>query len=255
MRYMMCYSFSLWILLTSLMNVAAADENAPAPQMKQQELLDKTLDFAKRHQTFKDLDFKQHESEFVRLVEEGQSPQTLFIGCSDSRVIPELILQTRPGDLFVIRTAGNFVPPNHSTEIDGVGASIQYAIEVLNVKHIIVCGHSNCGAIKGLYETLDPTKFNLVKKWIRLGEPAKKMALLVASPQVPMEDLFSLTEEVSVLYQLENLLSYPFIKKRVDEGKLELHGWYFKIGTGELSYYDNQQYRFKPLATRTSSAR
>jgi carbonic anhydrase len=216
-------------------------------QFSEQELLDQTLNFARGHQTFKDLDFKQHEAEFIRLVKEGQSPQTLFIGCSDSRIIPELILSVRPGDLFVIRTAGNFVPPKDFLETDGVAATIQYALEVLNVRHIIICGHSHCGAIQGLFQELDPNKFGLVKRWIQFGEQAKKMSLLTAKPSTPKEDLYAIAEQISVLYQLENLISYPFIRKRVDEGKLELHGWYFKIETGEIFYYDPEQYRFKPL--------
>ena len=210
-------------------------------------ILNQTLNFARSHQTFKELDFKQHEAEFLRLVEEGQSPQTLFIGCSDSRIIPELVLSVRPGDLFVIRLAGNFVPPYNALDVDGVAATLQFAVEVLNVRHIIVCGHSHCGAIKGLYEQLDPNKFGLLKRWIQFGEQAKKMALLTTSPTIPKEELYSITEKLSVIYQLEHLMSYPFVEKRVDDGKLQLHGWYFAIESGELTYYDPEQYRFKPL--------
>ncbi len=210
-------------------------------------LLQQSLNFARSHQEFRELDFKEHEAEFVRLVEEGQSPQTLFIGCSDSRIVPELILNMRPGDLFVIRNAGNFVPPANSPGVDGVAATIQFAVEHLNVKHIIVCGHSDCGAIRGLFQDLDPQKFGLLKRWIQFGEEAKKMALMMTKPTTPKEDLYSLAEKLSVLYQLEHLMSFPFIEKRVDEGTLQLHGWYFKIQTGKIWYYDPEQYMFKPL--------
>jgi carbonic anhydrase len=213
----------------------------------EQALLDQTLNFARGHQEFKDLHFKQHEAEFVRLVEQGQSPQTLFIGCSDSRIIPELILNMRPGDLFVIRTAGNFVPPASFLEVDGVAATIQFAVEGLNVGHIIVCGHSNCGAIEALFSQLDPQKFGLLKRWIEFGEKAKKMTLLMSKPSTPKKELYSIAEKISVLYQLEHLMSFPFIKKRVEEGKLDLHGWYFDIETGQIWYYDMEQYRFKLL--------
>jgi len=226
----------------AMMGVAAKDE-----------LIDETLKYAKGHQDFKDLYFKQHEQEFVRLVEQGQSPQTLYIGCSDSRVVPSLITNTRPGDLFVIRTAGNFVPPFQETCPDGVAATLQYALEVLGVKHIIVCGHSHCGAIKGLYDKLDPAKLGLVDKWIRYGEPAKKMAMQTINDKGSKEQLYEVTEKISVIFQLENLLTYPFIKKRVDDKQLELHGWYYTIETGEIDYYDPELYTFKDLITKISS--
>lgn len=209
--------------------------------------IDQTLNFARGHSEFKELYFKQYEPEFIRLVQQGQSPQILFISCSDSRVIPDLMLNTRPGDLFVIRTAGNFVPPASANQSDGVAATIQYAVEVLNVKHIIICGHSDCGAIAGLYKTLEPEKLGILDRWIRWGEPAKKIALLATKLTNFNENILPITEQISVLYQLENLLTYPFIKNRVDQGTIQLHGWYFEIDTGELSYYDIQKHGFVPL--------
>lgn len=221
-------------------------------EVNQPSLLDKTLNLARGHQEFKELYFKQHEEEFIRLVKEGQSPKTLFIGCSDSRVVPDLILNTRPGDLFVIRTAGNFVTPYQFQFIDGVAATLQYAVEFLNVGHIIVCGHSHCGAIQGLFQEL-PEKLDMLKRWLKLGEKAKEMTLMTATPSTPKETLYSTAEEISVILQLEHLMTFPFVKKRVDEGKLELHGWYFKIETGELWYYNAEQYRFLPLIERKDS--
>lgn len=222
----------------------ALPENKQAAEGKEDSLLDRTLIYAKGHQEFRDLYFKQHEAEFVRLVEEGQSPKTLFIGCSDSRIVPDLILNTRPGDLFVIRTAGNFIPPSDFKAPDGVGATVQYAVEVLNIPHIVVCGHSHCGAIAGLFKSLDPDKLGILQRWLTFGEEAKKTTLLTAKPSTSQEELNSTAEKISVIYQLEHLMSYPFIKKRVDEGKLDLHGWYYKIETGELWYYQTEQYRF-----------
>lgn len=241
MNKFLAYTMMIFSLLTSLDGAEVSNG---------QNFSSEILNHARGHQTFKDLYFKQHEQEFVRLVNDGQSPQTLFIGCSDSRVVPDLILSTRPGDLFVIRTAGNFVPPYGEDCPDGVGASIQYALEVLGIKHIIVCGHSHCGAIKGLFEKLDPNKFGLVQKWLRFGEPAKKMALLMAKSDTPKDALYQAAEEISVVYQLENLMSYPFIKQRVDNNTLELHGWYFSIESGQVKYYDPELYQFKPLNMR-----
>lgn len=219
------------------------------PTSSGQKLMDHTLNFAQRYQEFKELYFKHNEAEFVRLVKEGQHPQVLFIGCSDSRVMPDLILHAVPGDLFVIRSAGNFVPPYDAKGGDGISATIEYAIEVLNIPHIIVCGHSHCGAIEGLFKKFEPGQMDILQRWLRFGEEAKRMTLMAAKPDTPLQDLYPIAEQMSVIYQLKHLMTFPFIKKRVDEGKLQLHGWYFKIETGGLYYYDNEAYRFKPIMT------
>lgn len=212
--------------------------------------VDETLRLAKGHQEFRDLYFKVNEPEFVRLIEEGQSPEFLFIGCSDSRIVPDLILNTRPGDLFVIRTAGNFVPPYAASSWgDGVSATIQYAVEHLNIKHIIICGHSHCGAIQGLFQPLDNNKFGIVKKWLRFGEDAKRMTLLTAKMNTPMDEIYDVAEHLNIIYQLEHLMTFPFIKQRIDNGSLMLHGWYYRIESGEVEFYDPQSYQFKPLRT------
>ena len=242
---LLCFVCFYTLDLQATAEPAAGAATAPNSE---QALLNQTLNYARGHQTFQDLYFKQHEADFVRLVKEGQSPKTLFIGCSDSRIVPDLMLNTRPGDLFVVRTAGNFVPPADFQAPDGVAATTQYAIEVLNVPHIVVCGHSHCGAIKGLFQQLDPVQFGILQRWLKFGEEAKKMVMLTAKETTPKEELYALAEKVSVIYQLEHLMTYPFIKKRVDEGKLELHGWYFKIETGELWYYNTEKYQFMPLA-------
>lgn len=233
------FSLSILFGVSAQQNMAA--KTSPASQQTQ--LLDEALRFAQGHQEFKDLFFKQHEAEFIRLVKEGQNPQILFIGCSDSRVVPDIILNARPGDLFVIRTAGNFVAPYLFQSIDGVAATIQYAVEVLNVRHIIVCGHTHCGAIKGLFEDL-PEKLDILQRWLKLGEKAKQMTLLTAKSSTPKEELYTTAGEISVIIQLEHLMTFPFIKNRVKEENLELHGWYFKIETGEIWYYNTEQYRF-----------
>lgn len=234
----------LWIFFAMAFNAFALQAQ------NEGDLFDQSINLARGHQEFKNLQFKQHEAEFVRLVKEGQSPKTLFIGCSDSRVVPDLILSTRPGDLFVVRTAGNFVPPSDFQAPDGVGATIQYAVEVLNIPHIVVCGHSHCGAIKGLFQELDPQKLGMLVKWLKFGEQAKKTVQTVVKPTTSDEVKFALAEKLSVIYQLEHLMSYPFIKKRVEEGKLQLHGWYFQIESGELWYYNTDQYKFARLTDK-----
>src|ERR1700744_3787122 len=137
--------------------------NAQPADSSQNGMRDRLSRYLQGHDEFKRLTFALHEKEFVNLVKNGQNPRILFISCSDSRVVPEIILNAQPGDLFVIRTAGNFIPV-YTSQIpaDGVSATIQYAVDVLGVREIIVCGHSHCGAIKGLFEPLLAQKVPLV---------------------------------------------------------------------------------------------
>lgn len=229
------------IFLALSFSLFAEDEASPT--------IDRALEFAKGHETFRNVSFKLHETEYLRLVKEGQSPKTLIISCSDSRVIPELISSSNPGDLFVIRTAGNFIPKNEGDKTDdGVSATIQYAIEVLNITDIIVCGHSNCGAIDGLFST-DPklAKMEILGRWLRWGEEAKKFTTLTVKSTASPEKRNRIAERLSVIYQLEHLLTFPFVKQRVDEGKIFLHGWHFDIASGQVAYYNPATYQFVPL--------
>lgn len=227
-------------LVTNFVFLTAED-----PDEKISSATQRTLDYAKGHQEFRNLFFKEHENEFVNLVEKGQSPKTLFIGCSDSRVTPELISNSRPGELFVIRNAGNFVPYNDPTILwDGIAATIQYAVEVLGVSDIIVCGHSHCGAIQGLFQEI---KLNALAHWLRFGHEAKRMTLLSLGEKAPNEVKFNVAEHLSVLYQLNHLLTYPYIREKVNAQKLYLHGWHFTIETGTIEYYDPTLFKFVPL--------
>lgn len=205
------------------------------------------LEWAKGHQLFQDIKFKLHEKEFIRLAKEGQTPRALFVGCSDSRVLPELLTHSKPGQLFVVRNAGNFVPRWNPSEKDGVAASIVYAIEVLNVKEIIVCGHSECGAIQGLFKMDELEKIPYINNWIQLGESAKKAALSGPDATVNKDDLYEITARLSVVFQLQHLMTYPAIKKRVEDGTIFLHGWYFQIRNGTIEYYDPAKEEFLSL--------
>ncbi len=214
------------------------------------EIINRSLDYAKSHDAFKNLFFSEHEEEYVRLVKEGQSPRTLFISCSDSRVTPEFIASAKPGDFFVVRNAGNFVA-TYDTKIawDGIAASIEYAVQVVGVKDVIVCGHSHCGAIQALFYDQNKlmTDLPMVHKWLEWGMVAKKMALISLGPDVAKPDLYASAERLSVICQLEHLLSYPYIKKAVDEKRLYLHGWHFNIEKGEITYYNPKTSHFDPL--------
>lgn len=208
-------------------------------------LMHKTLEWAKRADLFRKLEFEDHEEEFFRLAKEGQAPKALFIGCSDSRVLPELFTHSKPGELFVVRNAGNFVPSwDPRIAWDGVAASIVYAVDVLNVAEVIVCGHSHCGAIQGLYNEQAIKTIPYLSSWIQFGEKAKKLVLGANSDLKDKAVLYDLTARLSVVLQLEQLLAYPSIQKRVKEGKLFLHGWYFTIETGELEYFDTEKEQY-----------
>jgi len=192
--------------------------------------------------------FKKNKEALLKLVTSGQSPKALFIGCSDSRVIPDLMVQSNPGDLFVIRNVGNFVPPFKPDEdFHSTASGIEYAVGVLKVEEIIICGHTHCGACKALYETIDDSSLIHTKKWLELGESAKTSAILSLGANAPKEDLLRLTEKLSVIKQLENILTYPPVKKRFEDGTLTIHGWYYDIETGNIEYYNADKYEFLPL--------
>lgn len=204
--------------------------------------------FAEGNELFKNAHFKKNEEAFLELAQNGQNPKTLFIGCSDSRVIPDLIVQSSPGDLFVIRNVGNFVPPFRPDEdYHATATGIEYAVSVLNVSEIIICGHSHCGAISSLFKTIENPSLIHTKKWLDLGEKAKSMALLSLGSNSNQEELLRVTEQLSVITQIENLLTYPEVKRRVDEENLHIYGWYYDIETGGIDYYDPDQYQYIPL--------
>jgi len=232
----------LAVLCTHMFSYAELETPIEQQPLKNSEIfLNRTLEYAKRHATFKNLVFRNHEREFLSLAKHGQFPKTLFISCSDSRVIPEMIANSKPGELFVIRNAGNFVS-KHNPDIawDGVAATIEYAVEVLGVKDIIVCGHSECGAIRGLFSpqvATDP-QFAILSRWLQFGQEAKETTNESLQTGATDAERYTVAEHVSVLYQLDNLLTYPFIKEKVASGKVFLHGWHFNIKTGEVGYYD-----------------
>jgi len=200
------------------------------------------------HKEFQNLHFKNFEFRFDELVLKGQSPEILFIGCSDSRVVPDLITGSQPGDLFILRNIGNFVPPfKDDNDFHGTAAAIEYAVSVLGVKHIIVCGHSHCGACESLYKEIPKSKDLVhVRKWLELGIVPKNF---VESnfPDKTLVEKYRLTEQISIIYQLENLLTYPAVKRKVEEEILTIHGWYYELQSGNIKYFDTEELEFKEL--------
>jgi len=206
-------------------------------------------EYAEGNELFQRAYFKQHEKELLRLAKEGQAPKALFIGCSDSRVIPDLMVQTKPGDLFVMRNVGNFVPRYKPDEdFHATATAIEYAVSVLKVSEIIICGHTHCGACHALYEDISNPELIHTKKWLSLGEEAKRNAIAALGEDADSEALLRLTEQFSILSQIENLLTYPYVNKLVREEKLFIHGWYYDIETGHIRYYDPDQKEFVPLS-------
>jgi carbonic anhydrase len=205
-------------------------------------------EFGKGHEAFQKVKFNESKERFKKLVSEGQNPKALFIGCSDSRVMPALITGSKPGDLFIVRNIGNFVAPyNPDADYHATASAIEYATSVLEVSDIIVCGHSHCGAIGALYKDIKQTPENIhTIKWLELGQEAKKVAML-AYKNDAKEKMLRYTEKISVVYQLDNLLSYPGVKRRVEEGTLFLHGWHYDMENGHIEYYDDEVYEFKAL--------
>ena len=201
---------------------------------------------------FKKSYFKRHELELMDLAQNGQHPKALFIGCADSRVIPSLITHSDPGDLFVLRNVGNFVAPYKPDEdFHATASGIEYAVTALEVSQIIICGHTECGAIAALYEDIDDKKFIHTKKWLTLGAKAKSLAKLSIDKSASKEKLLRLTEKLSVVCQIENLLTYPYVKQGVDDGSIHIHAWIYDIHSGEIEYYDPEESSFKALGNET----
>jgi carbonic anhydrase len=188
--------------------------------------------------------FPAKKSHF-HLLAEGQSPEWLFITCADSRVLPDLILGTEPGDLFIARSIGNVVPVN-SQDVDGVTATIEYAVDVLKVRHAIICGHSDCGALKA---ALDHTKLeNLPKarRWLDHVEAAFAHKQALDPADGDNADLAAVIRG-NVVAQIKNLRAQPAVQFALAEDRLTVHGWYYDILTGRIEEYDEEKKKFAPL--------
>ena len=176
-------------------------------------------------------EYPQYRERFQALVDDGQHPTTLFIGCSDSRLVPYLLTGAQPGELFLVRNVGAFVPSyDGSHGHHGTAAAIEFAVLSLNVSRIVVCGHSHCGAIKALYGEVSPEAQNL-RRWLDLGREAML-------PVQPGPEALRRTEQRAVVLQLERLMNYPMVRARVEAGTITLHGWHYVIEEGEVHVFD-----------------
>ncbi|MEZ4907845.1 MAG: carbonic anhydrase [Saprospiraceae bacterium] len=194
---------------------------------------------------FREEYYKKHEQLYAEL-HDSQSPHSLFITCSDSRVLPEIITSSIPGELFIIRNIANMVPIYHNSEdYLSVPSGVEYAVEILNVQNIIICGHSNCGGIASMMNpkiNLEELKFTA--KWLELGKTVKNKANeLHISDQ--SQNIYETAEKLNVIEQMEHLKTYPFVSDRLKSNKLKIYGWYYKIDTGEIYNYDKAKNTFE----------
>jgi carbonic anhydrase len=185
--------------------------------------------------------YPRHRDLFQKLAL-GQRPEALFITCADSRIDPCMLTQTKPGELFICRIVGNIVPP-YPDAMGGVSATIEYAVGVLGVADVIVCGHTDCGVMKGVVnpEALQP--LNAITAWLKYAQPARAAA---------GDSLLALTER-NVVEQIGNLRTHPTVAERLEQGDLKLHGWVYDLGEGVVTHYDAGQDAF--VALETSVAR
>lgn len=183
--------------------------------------------------------FFKKEEEFFRRLSKGQTPEVLFITCADARVDPNLVTQSRPGELFILRNVGNIIPPCDAIkDKTSVAAGLEFAVLGLRVTDIIVCGHSNCGAIELLSKDVKQLDgMPHLQEWVRFAAPAKNMIDSYYSHETP-ERKSRITEKENVLVQLRNIQTYPFVAAALEAGKLFLHGWYYDIGAGEVFAYN-----------------
>ncbi len=192
--------------------------------------------------TFQRKVFPQRREHFEQLAN-GQKPSTLFITCSDSRIVPELLTQTQPGELFVLRNAGNLVPP-YNSDISGEAATIEYAVKALGVEQVVVCGHSHCGAITGVLKPELIEGLPAVEKWLGYADRVRQEIRGSRVPSDPADDVLTAAIKSNVLVQLEHLRSYPGVAEAEQQGRLSLFGWFYRFETGEVYQFDNNMQQF-----------
>lgn len=184
--------------------------------------------------------------DFFRKLEHGQRPQALFITCSDSRVVPDLICQTDPGDLFVIRNAGNIIPPYTPNNAAGEAATIEYAIKGLGISNIIVCGHTHCGAMHAVTAPESTSGMPRVRHWLEHAQAGLEI-VCTCYQHLNHEAREKVLIQENVLVQLEHLRTHPVVAAALASGEMRLHGWVYKMETGEVFAYDAKTGQFSPL--------
>jgi carbonic anhydrase len=188
------------------------------------------------------------KKELFEKLSKGQEPEALFITCSDSRIETAMITQTDPGELFICRNAGNIVPP-HMMHTGGMTASIEFAVAALKVPHIVICGHTECGAMKGAMNPEGLATLPHVREWLGYAKAAVDVVDAIAPDANPTERMRLLLEQ-NVILQLQHLKTHPSVAARLAKGDLKLHGWVYDIKTGGVNAYDESVNAFVPVDQR-----
>jgi carbonic anhydrase len=211
--------------------------------------------FVKGFGRFQEKYFADSESIFDGL-REGQNPSTLVISCCDSRTDPGMLMGANPGDIFVVRNVANLVPPySDGSEMPGIRADIEFAIKGLNVSNVIILGHSGCGGIRALMdgEGITENRYEFIGRWVTIARGARDRVFRELATE-PDEIKSRACEHWAIELSLKNLMTFPWIRERVESGALKLHGWYFDIRAGELLGYSPDRQEFAPLVPRTESS-
>ena len=193
--------------------------------------------------------FASNTELYEKLIVDGQSPEALVIACSDSRIDPGIVMRAEPGDIFSVRNVAALVPPYAADgRTHGTSAAIEYAVTALKVKYIIIMGHALCGGVRALAESKGEMKVkkDFISRWISIGGKARDMVRKVF-PDAPVEEHARILEKASILVSLKNLMTFPYVKEAVEEGRLQLHGWYFDIPNGKILEYNAEELRFKDI--------
>ena len=197
---------------------------------------------------FREQHFVHNDALYRQLVEQGQTPNTLVVACCDARVDPAIVLDCAPGDLFVVRNVANLVPPaENQGQYHGTSAALEFGVCNLGVQHVIVLGHAHCGGIRTLVETggaNNPDSY--IDDWMHLVESARA-DVQKEMPGAAMEAQARACEQRAIMVSLRNLMTFPWVRKRVEDGTLTLHGWYFDIEHGQLLRYNTDSNVFEPL--------
>jgi carbonic anhydrase len=197
--------------------------------------------------------YPENEATYLKAVSEPQRPHALFITCADSRIYPELITQSGPGDLFVTRNVGNLVPP-YGEMLGGVSAVIEYAVSALKVQHVVVCGHSDCGAMKALLHPKSLENLPTVKSWLKNAHAALSVANSLSERDEKPSDLLRRLTEENVLLQMQHLRTHPSVAGAMAREELTISGWVYDIGEGEVRISEDGGRVFRPVTTEGERA-
>jgi carbonic anhydrase len=200
------------------------------------------------YRSFLDGRLSTEQTRYRELAEHGQAPEVMVVGCCDSRVSPEVIFDARPGELFVVRNVANLIPPYETGgSYHGVSAALEFAVGVLRVKHIVVLGHAQCGGVRAFVEDNEPVSpGDFIGRWMSLITPAAER--IGPRGETSLAEYVTRLEQASIAHSLDNLLTFPRLRKLIERGDVTLHGAYFGVATGRLSVRDPVSGAFVPVA-------